>query len=207
MPFFTLTLNFVLILLLIREEFNTIMSVTCKFSKQVTLIEYADIWLAEKQAYIFPRHLDLINKGFLEELIFDCNPKFLNKFWTALFTKLGVKLFYSIAYHPQIDKSSKYTNQTVEIALHFFIQAFKDASHQPKVLSCIQSILNNISFFTTGKTLNKIVYRFLSRRSSNLLSALPLPDIYIAQTNVVDAIFFTFANQKVYLTGNTSLFL
>ena len=41
-PFFTLTLDFVLALPLSKEKYNAIMSVTCKFSKQVTLIEAAD---------------------------------------------------------------------------------------------------------------------------------------------------------------------
>ncbi len=46
-PFFTLTLDFVLELPLSKEGFNAIMSVTCKFSKRVILVEGADTWSAE----------------------------------------------------------------------------------------------------------------------------------------------------------------
>lgn len=46
-PFFILTLDFVLALPLSKEGFNAIMSVTCKFSKQVTLVEDANTWSAE----------------------------------------------------------------------------------------------------------------------------------------------------------------
>lgn len=46
-PFFRLLLDFVLALLLTKQSFNTIMSVICKFSKQVTLIKGADTWSAE----------------------------------------------------------------------------------------------------------------------------------------------------------------
>lgn len=42
MPFFTLTLDFVLALPLSKEKYNAIISVTCKFSKRVILIEGAD---------------------------------------------------------------------------------------------------------------------------------------------------------------------
>lgn len=120
MPFFTLILDFVLVLLLTRDGFNIIISVIYKFLKQVTLINIADTWLAEKRTHAFLKRLDLINWGLPEELISDHDPKFLNKFWTALFTKLGVKLLYSIAYHPQINGSSERINQTVKIALRFF---------------------------------------------------------------------------------------
>ena len=47
-PFFILTLDFVLALLLTKPGFNVIMSVTCKFLKQVILIEGVDTWSAEQ---------------------------------------------------------------------------------------------------------------------------------------------------------------
>ena len=113
------------------------MSITCKFSKRVTFVEGAITWLAEQWAYAFFKRLDLIDWGLPEELITDCNSKFLSKFWTALFTKLGVKLLYSIAYHPQTNGASEQINQTVEIALRFFVHAMNDSFRWPKVLLCI----------------------------------------------------------------------
>ena len=98
-PFFTLTLHFVLTFSLSKEGYNAIMSVTCKFLKRVMLVEGADIWSAEQLAHAFLKSLDLIDWGLLGELITDRDPKFLSKFWTTLFAKLGVKLLYSTAYH------------------------------------------------------------------------------------------------------------
>ena len=49
-PFFTLTLDVMLALPLTKQGFNTIMSVICKFSKRVTLIEGANTWSAEHWA-------------------------------------------------------------------------------------------------------------------------------------------------------------
>lgn len=51
--FFTLTLDFVLVLLLTKKKFNAIISVTYKFSKRVTFIEGADTWSAEDWAHAF----------------------------------------------------------------------------------------------------------------------------------------------------------
>lgn len=79
-PFFTLTLDFVLALPLSKEGYNTIMLVTCKFSKRVTLVEGADIWSAEQWAHAFLKRLNLIDWGLPRELITDRDPKFLSKF-------------------------------------------------------------------------------------------------------------------------------
>ena len=174
------------------------MSVTCKFSKRVTLIEVADTWSTEKWVQAFFKRLDLIDWGLPGELITDRDPKFLSKFWAKLFARLRVKLLYSTAYHPQIDGSSKRINQTVEIALRFFVHALKDACFWPEILLCIQSILNNTSSWTTDKTPNKIAYGFSPCRPLDLLSNLLLPNTFQVRTNATDAISFALANQKAH---------
>ena len=172
------------------------MSVTCKFSKRVTLTEGADTWSTEQWAHTFLNRLDLIDWDLPGELITDCDPKFLSKFWTALFTKLGVRLLYSTAYHPQIDGSGKRTNQTVEIALRFFVHAMEDSSRWPEVLPRIQSLLNNTSSSTTGKRPNEIAYGFSPRRPLDLCATVTQPDTYVARVEAADSIFFAFANHK-----------
>lgn len=70
------------------------------------------------------------------------------------------------------------------------------------MLSRIQSILNNTSFSTIGKTPNKITYGFSSHRPLDLLSDLLLPNTFQARTDAVDAISFALANQKAYYNRN-----
>ena len=131
MPFFTLTLDFVLALPMSKKGYNALMSVTCKFSRRVTLIEGKNTWTDKKWAHAFLARLDLINGGLQGELITDHDPKFLSRFWKALFKKLGVKLLYSTAYYPQTDGSSERTNQTVKIVLRFFVHALDSPSFWP----------------------------------------------------------------------------
>lgn len=172
------------------------MSVTCKFSKQVTLIEGADTWSAEQLAHAFFNRLNLIDWGLLGELITNCNLKFLSKFWTALFTKLGVKLLYSTAYHLQTDGSSKRINQTVEIALQFFVYAMEHLFRWPEMLPRIQSLLNNTSSTSMGKTPNGVAYGFSPRRPLDLCSTVTQLDAYVARTKATNAISFALTNQK-----------
>ena len=42
-----------------------------------------------------------------------------------MFTRLEVKLLYSVAYHPQTDGLLERTNQTVKIAFRFLIFTLK----------------------------------------------------------------------------------
>lgn len=194
-PFFTLTLDFILALPLSPEGYNVLMSVTCKFSKRITLVPSKDTWPAADWAYALLARLDLIDWGLPEELITNRNPKFLSEFWMALFTKLEVKLLYSTAYHPQTDGSSERTNQTVEITLRFFVHGLLNPSVWPEILPRIQSLLNNTSSSTTGKTPNEIAYGFSTRRPLDLLAAIPTPDVS-SRLDAANAIAFATANQK-----------
>ena len=59
--FFTLMLDFVLAFPLTKQGYNAIISVTCKFSKRVTLIESTDTWSAKQWVQAFLKCLDLID--------------------------------------------------------------------------------------------------------------------------------------------------
>ena len=196
-PFFTLTLDFVLALPVSKKGYNTLILVTCNFSKRVTLIEGKNTFTVEDWAHAFLARLDLVDWGLPGELINDRDPKFLSKFWTSLFEKLGVKLLYSTAYHPQRDCSSERTNQTVEIALRFFVHALVDSSKWPQVLPRIQDIINNSSSSTTGKTPNELAYNFSPRLPLDLLAALPTPDALSARADATGAISLALLNQKL----------
>ncbi len=107
-------------------------------------------------------------------------------------------MLYSTVYHWQTDGASEQTNQTVEIALRFFVHGLDNLSVWPTTLSAIQSIINNTSLSTTDKTLNEIAYGFILRRPLDLFSALPSPAIATTRIEAVDAICFTIANQKTH---------
>lgn len=115
----------------------------------------------------------------------------------AQFKRLGVKLLYGIAYHPQTDASSKRTNQMVKIALQYSRHALDNPGLWPHVLSRIQAIINNTSSFLTGKTPNEVAYDFFLRLPLDLLVACPTSDKLVACTDATKAVFFALLNQKM----------
>lgn len=79
-PFYTLTLDFILTLPLASRGFNALMSVICKFSKRIILIKEINNWSGEQWAHAFLKRLDLVDWGLPGELITDRDSKFLSKF-------------------------------------------------------------------------------------------------------------------------------
>lgn len=59
--FFTLMLDFMLVFLLTADGYNALMSVICKFSKKITLIESKNTWTAKEWGHVFFARLDLID--------------------------------------------------------------------------------------------------------------------------------------------------
>ncbi len=119
------------------------MSVTDKFTGKVTTMSGKSTYTAKDWAERLLIRLQKLDWGYQEATISDRDRKFLSQFWTTLFTKLGVDLMYSTAYHPQTDGASERTNQTVEIAIRFRIVTLKKPECWPDTMVAITSKLNN----------------------------------------------------------------
>lgn len=121
-----------------------------------------------------------------------------------MFTRLGVKLLYSVAYHPQTDGLSKRTNQTVEIALRFLISTLEHPNRWPETLPRIQRGFNNSA--STGPSPNEVAYGFtpvqaldLGKPSTTAAAGLSLKDSrLITRLEAADAIAFGQMNAKFY---------
>src|SRR5438045_4273268 len=129
------------------------MSVTCIFSKRVTLIPGKKTWSVKQWAEALLERLWLADWGLPKIILSDQDKKFLSDFWSTLFKRLGVQLLYATAYHPQTDGQSERTNQTVESTLWYFLATLKNPAEWPQCLLQIQSVLNN-SKTLTGRTSN-----------------------------------------------------
>ena len=152
--------------------------------------------------------LELIDWGLHAVLITDWNLKFLSRFWTALFKKLGVEFLYSTAYHPQSDGSSERTNQTVEIVLRFLLHTTAETRNKPLLLLRIQALLNNATSIATSQTPNKLTYRFTPRRLFDFLGELAAPAYLKARSTANDAIAFAaMAHKEHYDRSHQPLFL
>ncbi len=186
-----LIIDFILILLSSEpEEFDCLLSVTDKFSKQITLISEQSTYTVKQWAHSLLIHLYFTDWSLSKTIVLNHNLKFLSELWKALFRKLDVSLFYTTAYHSQADDQSKQTNQIIKIVLHFYLNTITKATEWSKSLFFIQSNLNNIKSNFISKMSNKIVYKF----SLNIIfilniaaeSILSLSAFWIEVVDVVD---------------------
>ena len=173
-PFHTITMDFILALPVSRDGFDVAMPVSDKFTKRITIIPGKSTWTAAQWGDALLDRLDTADWGLPKAIISDRDRKFLSDLWLAIFKRLGVKLLYSTAYHPQTDGQSERTNQTVEIALRFYMAAMEDATEWPEVLPRIQRHFNNSTSAATGKTPNEASYGFTPVQASDLWK--PSPD-------------------------------
>ncbi|XP_068328243.1 uncharacterized protein [Pyrus communis] len=69
------------------------------------------------------------------------NRMFTSKFWVAFQEALGSRLLYSTTYHPQTDRQSERTIQTLEDVLRASVLQFGDAWHKHLALSIGERVL------------------------------------------------------------------
>ena len=201
-PFHTLAMDFILGLPLSKAGEDCIMTVTCKFSKLVTLLAGKTTFSAMEWAYLLLQRLLLINWGIPKAIILDRDPKFLSDFWRGIFEQLRVKLLYSTAYHPQTDGMSERMNQTIEIALRHHIHTLDDPTSWPEVLPKLQAGLNGSSSTTTRHTPYNIAYGFEPNQALDLVKVSHKGAGFdlkvVARKEAADAISFATMTQKYY---------
>ena len=207
--FYTLTIDFVLILSTFHTDMNNVMTITNKFKKRVIIVPDKNIWIAIIWVKALFDRFNLTNWDFFKIIISNKNRKFLSDLWSTLFSQLNVKLLYSTVYHSQIDDASKRTNQIIEIALRYHIQIFNDCKDWSTIVEIMQRTINN-DIFSTNKSFNEICYEFTSINSSNLLKTCnaTMKSSSSTKLEIIDSIAMTqISSKKLYDQKHQSLIL
>ena len=130
-------------------------------------------------------------------------------FWKAFFNILGVDFLILTAYHSQTDKQLEQINQTVKIALHYYLisNQKRDWSEQ---LFIIRGMLNNLPSALISQSLNEILYDLwlrdsLVRLNWELISINFIKEWEIYRSETADVI--AFANMDVKLRYNQHHYL
>jgi len=106
--------------------FDTLLTVTCKFSKRTLLIPGHSTYSAEHWGEVVARTLMLCDWGMPKALISDRDRRFHADFWRGLWKSFGTRICMTAAYHSQANGLAERKNQTVEIAIRFFYAEHPD---------------------------------------------------------------------------------
>jgi hypothetical protein len=123
------------------DLFDTIMTITDKFSKAVRFIPGRKDWSAVSWSTQFYEDVVLNGWGFPRTIISDRDKRFLSGLWQALLSAAGVKSLTTTAYHPSADGQSERTNQTLEVMLRYLVNA--NQSNWLAKLLPLQAACNN----------------------------------------------------------------
>ncbi len=106
---------------------------------------------------------------------------------------------YSTAYHPQTDGASERTNQTVKIAIRFWIATLKKPECWPETMVAITSKLNNTISTSRRKTPNEVATGFTVNDAPDLTSVdKHTMNPIVLRLNTDDAIAFAQMHTKFY---------
>jgi hypothetical protein len=103
-------------------------------------------------------------------IVSDRDTKFLSYFWKTLWAKLGMKLLFSITWHPQTDGQMEVVNRALSTLLRSLIK--KNLREWEECLPHIEFAYNRAVHSTTNKCLFEVVHGF---KPLALIDLLPLP--------------------------------
>lgn len=200
-PFHTITMDFVVALPVTADGCDCLLTVTDKFSKRALVVPGKTTYTAAEWADLLLAALIQHGWGIPLATISDRDSKFMSEFWQTIFKKLGVEILASTAYHPQTDGQSERTNQTIEIALRYFITA-NPGIDWTLVLPYLVGSLNNSKNQSTGVSPNEILYGFNVRDTLGMLAELPQEDFsrlrQMKREQAEDCIAFANVMAKAY---------
>jgi len=94
------------------KGFDAIMVVVDRFSKMAHFIPTKDEATAQEMGRLFFSHI-FKHHGLLKDIVSDRDPKFISKFWWALWKRMGSELKMSTSFHPQTDGQTERVNLVI----------------------------------------------------------------------------------------------
>ena len=209
--FHIIAIDFIFVLF---DELNIIMFVTCKHFRKTSLILDKKTYETKKWINALLNRLLITDWDISKAIIFDRDSKFMSNLWQVFFIRLSTRLLVATAYHSQIDEIFERTNQTVKIAIRYFIIEHSDIDYV-LTLSSIQAQLNNSLNTATNLVSNEMIYDFKIRDALfnitkvNIVNAQDLSIQRLKyQRETIDVTVFATTKVKIYYdVRHTSILL
>src|SRR6266545_1362574 len=128
-------------------EFTAILVVVNRLSKQGIFILTHDTLTAVQLACLFILHV-FSKHGVPGHVTSDCGSEFVSHFFRSLGTVLGMKLHFTLGYHPEGDDQTEQVNQTLEQYLCAYCNYQQD--NWSELLPLAEFTYNNAPSETTG---------------------------------------------------------
>jgi len=133
--------------LLLFSRFDTVLVIVNQLTKQAIFIPAHDTIISMDLAHLFI--LYVFSKHSVSfHITSDRDSEFVSKFFHSLGTALDMWLHFTSGYHPEGDRQTKHTNQTLEQYLCVYCNCQQD--NWSELLPFIEFTFNNALSATTG---------------------------------------------------------
>jgi hypothetical protein len=129
--------------------FDAIMVVVDRFSKMAHFIPTKDEATAQEIGRLFFTHV-FKHHGLPKDIVSNRDPKFSNKFWRALWKRMGSELKMSTLFRPQTDGQTERVNLVIQQFLRNYVVT--DQQDWVDHLELAEFCYNNSEHSTTGST-------------------------------------------------------
>jgi hypothetical protein len=139
----------------LSEGANTILVIVDRFTKYAHFVPMKHPFTAPQVARVL---IDSVVKlhGMPKSIVSDRGSIFTSIFWRQLFQKLGTKLKFTTAYHPQTDGQTERVNQSLEMYLRCSIQ--ENSKNWKQWLSLAEFWYNSCNHSSIGMSPFKALY-------------------------------------------------
>ncbi|GJU06288.1 reverse transcriptase domain-containing protein [Tanacetum coccineum] len=112
------------------QGYDTIWVIIDRLTKSAIFMPMREMDPMDKLARMYLKEV-VTRHGIPVSIICDCDPRFASNFWRLLQKALGTSLDMSTAYHPQTDRQSERTIQTLEDMLRACVIDFVEKCRSP----------------------------------------------------------------------------
>ncbi|KAL5733117.1 hypothetical protein ACOSQ2_032809 [Xanthoceras sorbifolium] len=170
-PWQHISMDFILGLPKTPRQHDSIMVVVDRFLKMSHFIPCHRTYDASKITALFLHEVIRLH-GVPASVVSDRDVKFVSYFWKTLWTKMGTKLMFSSAFHPQTDGQTEATNRSLGNLLCCLVT--DHVTTWDLVLPQAEFAFNNSVNISIGNTPFEVAYGFRPHTPLDL-NSLPLP--------------------------------